>query len=265
MPRPLLISFAVAAAAICTAGILLGGVGFINNLVAEIVGIPASVVIAVALVDRMSTKRRQQEWRTIRLVTTRSIGRHLSDIFFSASTLLLLIPYDDVIPQPATLGDDLRLVADKIGSDHDKLSEPRTVVLRDPTDPDASFGYGERISTTEHRNGVIYVSDENARSSEVLRELNKCSSRELYKGIRGDFSYLTDVLTPRVLQLGDDVKLGELLIQLQDRERDWAGTIDMVDGWGLPEHYAWSAAEGFFRAAASTADYIDEISDKGDA
>lgn len=104
------------AVSICVTGVLLFGPEFTVNIASEAAGILLSVVVAVAIVDKLSERRRRTEWSKIRQVTLGSIARRLEGLELEADVHLLVDARD------ADLASKLRKVAEKIHHDRDALA-----------------------------------------------------------------------------------------------------------------------------------------------
>lgn len=77
------------------------------------------------------------------------------------------------------------------------------------------------------------------------------TTRQLHRATRADLGFVRDVLTPRVVQLGDDAELVEALVALEEAERLWNQAIQLIyDNWGFPAELAWERAAGTLSAAA---------------
>jgi hypothetical protein len=90
--------------------------------------------------------------------------------------------------------------------------------------------------------GTIFVQSEEAARQVRHRFLDDASTRNLYHDARTGLHELRDVLTPRVLQMSDDVKLVTALSRVEAREREWRQSIELIEEWGAPAGKGWEAA-----------------------
>ncbi|HEX3783223.1 MAG TPA: hypothetical protein VHX38_26445 [Pseudonocardiaceae bacterium] len=84
----------------------------------------------------------------------------------------------------------------------------------------------------------------------------------LYRDVARECVYLRDVLTPRVLDLADDVDAVEPLYTLDDMERQWssvvfsAGPGEIENAWQAFPEAAWTAVSDFYGAAIDVARWV---------
>jgi hypothetical protein len=236
--------------ALVGAGLLISPQSFAENLLAESVGVVVSVVIALALVERLLERERARQWQDVRALVLRAIWAHIADFAFECA---LTIPRLD-----AGVEDDYRLL-----STHDfemptaesaaalerlrkRLQNEAMNLMAAPT----SHRIVVRSEDTQELSGVVYrpdgvviVPDEKTGDDVHGRYLDQASSRELYDAASPHLNPLRDVMTPRVLQSGRDLELVELLILVETAHRHWASALEMIDGWGAPETFGWEAVD----------------------
>ncbi len=79
----------VVAAVTSAAGLLIDVTGFLGNLLSEIAGICAGIVVGLLIVDKYAQHQREQQWAKVRDLTYAAIVGHLCDI---TTEMLLLLP-----------------------------------------------------------------------------------------------------------------------------------------------------------------------------
>jgi hypothetical protein len=83
------------------------------------------------------------------------------------------------------------------------------------------------------------------------------TTRLLHTAIHDDVAHIRDVLVPRFLALADDPALLELLLDLDEAEREWSrGVIAIYDDWGFPNELAWERAAAAIASAAALYRYV---------
>lgn len=218
-----LVAVALAALGI---GLALGARAFVSNFLAGLVGWAISVLFAVLLIDVLLERRRAERWEAVRELTLRSIFIQVTDM---AVDLLMVSHVTDLMD-----GEDAMRYYDTINGD-DPRSERSVEALHELADfvrkhaedlADATSEFGQ-IDTT---------------------------SRSLYREIQQELATLRDVLTPRVLELGGDPKLAELLFEVERSERYWRHAVWLIENdWGMPDKFAWNSAATVYKAVANLA------------
>jgi hypothetical protein len=89
MSRRATFSVAIVMIVLVGAGLLLSPQSFAENLLAESVGVVVSVVIALALVERLLDRERAGQWQDVRALIMRSIWPQITDFAFEC---VLTIP-----------------------------------------------------------------------------------------------------------------------------------------------------------------------------
>lgn len=89
-------------------------------------------------------------------------------------------------------------------------------------------------------------------------EVDAASSRSLHSATQMSLGPIRDLLTTRVIALGDEPDLVRRLMELERHERTWRDWIDQVEHWGAPDRLAWEEALATLRAAVGTYLYFVE-------
>jgi hypothetical protein len=219
------IVLAVVALMAAVAGVAIDVSGFVANFLAEVAGIAIGVVIALTLVERLLERRRTEQWERVRDQTLRAVHAHVGDM---ALDVLMSSRVSDHMP-------------------HGRDTELMQLVDEEPSKPGTA-------------DALELIADYMGRNTEGLAEtqdLTEASTRTLYDEVKPEITQIRDVLTPRILQFGEDPELVELLVEIEAAERSWIGALSLIEGdWGLPEGDAWTDASKTFGAAARVARHI---------
>lgn len=234
--RSPLVLLLVAVMAVATAvGFRQDATSFGSNLLAEAVGLAASVLVAVFVADRLVDRRRRDQWGQVASATMAAIAdrlRGLSNIVIE----IVLLPHDDDLSKEESLEKALSQIAVSIRQHRDALASSG------PEDPDRP---GQFTALPAFKGSP----------QEMLFDIG--SSKLLLNEVQKETGFLYRDVTPRTLELGTDTDLVALLLALETAERVWAeGVRLVVDDWGYPEEYAWAHAADFYEAASRLAAHI---------
>jgi len=162
-------------------GFVLDTNGFLLNLLSEIAGIFASIIIALLIVDRYIEHQKEQQWAKVRNLTYTAILGHLCDL---ATEMFICFPVKDH-----------RSMAPIIeGRDR---PNPTTVTAMD----DLASQLRQLPST---------VSNEKSTPDLAV---------EFYDAVKWDFEQIQDVLTPRVVQSPSDQLVINALVEFDNARR----------------------------------------------
>jgi hypothetical protein len=200
-------------------GLVVGPGEFATNLLVEFIGIAVSVLVAVALVERLLRRQRAQQWERVRAQTLRSIYATVTDI----AAAFYLEVYSGAISD--SVGDELALI---------HRSQWPTEDIAD-----------RLAELAEH---ISANADELGSSTEVLHN-------DVGPAIR----HMRDAVTPRVIEVAEDPTLVEKLVELEDAERRWAISLGVIDDWGAPETFGWEDSAGVLDAAAEICRYLARL------
>jgi hypothetical protein len=232
-----LVAVAIIAAVL---GLFLDVGGFLGNLAAEVVGVAASIVLAVLAVDVLLERRRRQRWDDVRDQTLRAIYVRVGDLMVDA---MLDGPVESLMRSQ----DPLNLHP---GEARDERFWD-AVVPEDPASPGAVEAMEDLAAfLRENSEQLAHHDDDDA---------GWASSRLLYDEVHEEISQLRDVLTPRVLELADDPELVSRLLALEKADRSWRSSLWLIEkGWGMPDRYGWQSAASVYDAAAAVARHLSE-------
>jgi len=256
----------IAIVVLAGAGLLMSPDSFAENLLAESVGVLVSVVIAVALVERLLERERARQWKDVRALVLRAIWAHIADFAFEC---VLTIPKLD-----AGVEEDYRLLSTD-GLDVPTAESTRALErLRKRVIDESKNLIGASTSSdiivrrqeapVEHGvvhgpDGTVTVPNERTRAEVHRRFRDEASSRELYEAASSHLYPLRDVMTPRVLQSGRDLELVGLLILIEAAHRRWASALEMIEGWGAPETFGWEAVDEVMKSLVNLTRHLASI------
>jgi len=112
------------------------------------------------------------------------------------------------------------------------------------------------VHRQSHPDGAIFVESEETKQSLHNRRMDEASSRFIYSEVAPHIHQLRDVLTPRVIQFGDDHVLVEALIDVETAERHWISNLELIEHWGAPEAFGWSSAASLLTALATVSSHL---------
>lgn len=240
-----------ALAGIC--GFILDAESFVGNLLAEAWGVLVSVVLAFTLLDAWSRGQRRSDWQRVSYQTARSLHAHIMEIgyfccvcqellsnqiLFDRENKFSFVAYSRASAMKAS-ADVLRALSRLMREQIDQLC----VVRKVPVNP-------------------AVVLDEWSRKEFATSERDRVSTRSIRRMVEPELIQIRNVLTPRVLQLADDPALAGILMDLEEREREWVENLKRVEGWGADEHPAWEALASVVDAAAAV---VNHLADTGTA
>jgi hypothetical protein len=205
----------LALGATIVAGFLLSPDGFLGNLIAELSGILAGVVLALTIAEELTRRRRREEWARVRRQTLRSLCGYIEDT---------ALDFELSLHDPAL---DIRTNAHWRGYPDSGQVEAASAGLRD----------------LERR-----LKDEAptlAKQSDLLRS----SSRALYDETHQNLLSVRDVIAPRILSLDEDPSLSQLLGDLEEATRRWGMVLPAIEKWGVPDLEGWKEATNVFHQA----------------
>lgn len=162
-------------------GILINACSFLENILPEMVGIFASVIISLFIVDKYIEQQRKQQWDRVRNLTFQALAAHLCDLttevfmYFPVIDINLMTPIIEGRDRPNPL--TISAMEDLIS----QLSELPSAVSAEKSTSDLSV--------------------------------------EFYEAIKWDLDQIQDVLTPRVVQSYGDQQIIDGLIEFDDARR----------------------------------------------
>jgi hypothetical protein len=184
----------------------------------------------VLLIDVLIERRRSERWEAARELTLRSIFIQVTDM---AVDLLMVSHVTHLMKDDSAIG-----YYDTIDGD-----DPRSKATVEALHELAEF-------VREHAEALAEAPSE-------FGEID-ATSRELYREVRQELSTLRDVLTPRVLELGGDPKLAELLFEVERSDRYWRHAVWLIDNdWGMPDKFAWNSVATVYKAVANLAERVN--------
>lgn len=156
-------------------GLYIDAQGFIENLLSEVVGIFAGIIVALLVVDRYIKHQNERQWAKVRNLTYTAIINHLCDMAVEAIIHFLV--------------KDHRLITPIIGG-------------RDQPNPSTIAAMAELVSLLRQ---VQDVDSEGRSTSDI--------AVEFYEEVEWDLDQIQDVLTPRVVQSPAEQQVIDALIE----------------------------------------------------
>jgi hypothetical protein len=162
-------------------GLLIDVKGFLGNILSEIAGIFASIIIALLIVDRYIEYQKEQQWARVRNLTYAAIVGHLCDL---ATETLIYFPVKD-----------------------HRLMTP-IIEGRDRPNPATITAMAKLASLLRQLSSAI--SNEKSTSDLAV---------EFYRAVKWDLDQIQNVLTPRVMQSSTDQQIINALVEFDNARR----------------------------------------------
>jgi hypothetical protein len=205
--------------AIAGVGFLLDLKGFLGNVLAGLSSLILGAVLAVGLITHLLNRQRREQWCVVR----REIVRAVCEGVVSMATAFALV-----------LSDDAGFL-DLTGSAADLVAQPQIAAAL---------------------LGLIAVAEADAAELAAGFELDRASSRVLYDQVAVAVEPLRAATTTRVIVLGDEPRLVEVLLILERRERLWGELVTMVERAEALDEMAWQQATDTLRASVDVYRYF---------
>jgi hypothetical protein len=227
-----LAAVAIVGLASAGAGFALDVRGFAVGLLASIAALAMTVLTATFFFDELAEKqaaaRRRDKWNIVRVATLTAIWEQVR-----------------------------------------RMTLP--IAMRSPTADTFAVAYKTALELMDGVSSWIPTEatplDEDAADGLATYEEYKASMTRLYEDVAREYVYIRDVLTPRVLDLADDVELTRLLFDLDDAERQWsaivftAGKGETQGSWATFPVDTWKAVADFHQAAVEVARHVASAPD----
>jgi hypothetical protein len=197
-------------------GLLLNPQPFIENLLAEVAGAAASILVGLTLVERLMQRQRARQWERVRLQTVRAILAHIMDIGLE---YYMLLP----------------------------------VSIRQQEHEFIYCYYELELPSEEAAQGLARISKH---VLGYKQELAPLSSGGFHEHITPHIYQLRDVLTPRVLELNDDPNLVEALMEIETAERTWMYHLGLENRFGASEEFGWESSAGFLDSCSKVVGHL---------
>jgi hypothetical protein len=199
------------------AGSLLGVKSFAQNILSSVADLGIGIFIAFYLVDRISSRERRARWQHVRAITYDSIEAICGEMAFQFQIDLMTDQWesspDDRPPIEKELYENFNDLKHGIIARITEISKVSEV----------TSGYGEFYQY----------------------ELSRASSQNLYGSLAPMTEQLFLYSFPRILELDEAPNLIQAFIAVENTYREWASTIDLIEGWGAPEEFAWEQVAAF--------------------
>lgn len=192
--------------------------GFLGNAIAEVSGVTLGAVLAVTLIERVIARQRTERWSPVREEIRRAV---------CSQVVAMAIDFHMATPQPGRLLETL----------------------------DARYAV-ERAEVADAMSEVADALDAAIPQLASAIEPDLASSRSLHTSIELSFEPIRDLLTTRVVVLGDEPDLVRRLMALEHHERRWRFSIHGVERFGAPDSHGWEPASSMLRAGIEAYRYF---------
>lgn len=226
----LLVPLALVGIAAFVTGLLLDSENFLVGVLGSVVSLATATIAAVLVFDNLaeqqSERRRMRKWNSVRVATLTAIWEQVRR---------MTAPIAERSPKYDTFA----------------VAYASSLELMD--------GISEWIPTQ------AVPLDKAATDGLQKYEGRKADMVALHGDVFREYVYLREVLTPRVLELADDARLTELLIDLDAMERHWSGCAllagpgETQSGWEDFPVNVWTAIGDFYAAAVEVLRYVASI------
>lgn len=184
-----LLSCAIACAAILLSvvGLVLDKQGFLCNLLAEVVGVLVSVIVALVVVDKWTEFHTKKQWEKVRSITYDALAAHICDML---TQVFIFFPI--------------------------KNHRPMTPIIegRSKPNPVTTEAISELASQLRQLPSAITAE----KSTSDL-------SIEFHEDVKWDLDQIRDVLTPRIMQSGADQAVVDALMEFDAARRNMQNAI----------------------------------------
>jgi hypothetical protein len=235
LPRAAVLGFVLVAIVATSVGLSIDAQGFAANAAAEIAGLAVSVIVAVMVAESLIERRRREQWNRVAAWLTGDIEERLWGMLLIGDETILPRDYSSRLAAGKNLPAALDFMANRIRAHAEDWAASGT--------------------RSAERRGYHRPAGRERETKEELLEF--ASSRPLLRAVQEVIHPLRDTVTPRVLDLGTDARLVDLLLQLEYGERLWsqiaAGVRGVLDD---DPALAWRAAAGCYGAARDLAAHV---------